>query len=106
MEATAAILPVTYAKFADMMEPGDNIYLGRYLVSGADTASVYLSVGGEGRGGGGEGGGVWGWGWGSVAASCEKVGGGLTLPPLEGCEWGRGEGALGFGSGCEAREGH
>jgi len=27
-----------------MMEPGDNVYLGRYLVSGADSASLYLEV--------------------------------------------------------------
>ena len=44
MEATDTVLPVTYPKFADMMEPGDNIYIGRYLVSGADQASCYLVV--------------------------------------------------------------
>lgn len=44
VEATDTILPVTYHKFADMMEPGDNIYIGRYLVSGADKASLYLEV--------------------------------------------------------------
>jgi hypothetical protein len=35
---------VTYPRFADMAEAGDSIYLGRYLVSGADTASLYLKA--------------------------------------------------------------
>jgi hypothetical protein len=53
VECTSEELPVTYPCFADMTEPGDDIYLGRYLVSGADTASLYLKVGrrGVGRGG-------------------------------------------------------
>jgi len=38
------VLPVTYPKFASMVEQGDSIYIGRYLVSGADTASLYLTV--------------------------------------------------------------
>ena len=38
------LLPVTYTKFAGMMEPGDTLYVGRYLVSGADSASLYLEV--------------------------------------------------------------
>jgi hypothetical protein len=47
-----ACLPVTYPRFADMAEAGDDIYVGRYLVSGADTASLYLKVGlGGGAGG-------------------------------------------------------
>ena len=44
VECTDTVLPVTYPKFADMMEPGDTLYVGRYLVSGADQASLYLEV--------------------------------------------------------------
>ncbi|KIY94684.1 hypothetical protein MNEG_13279 [Monoraphidium neglectum] len=44
VECTSTELPVTYTRFADMVEPGDSIYLGRYLVSGADSASLYLKV--------------------------------------------------------------
>ncbi|GBF87464.1 pyruvate kinase [Raphidocelis subcapitata] len=44
LDCTSTELPVTYPRFADMAEPGDDIYLGRYLVSGADTASLYLKV--------------------------------------------------------------
>ena len=44
VEAGPGILPVTYPKFAAMMEPGDDVYIGRYLVSGADRASLYLQV--------------------------------------------------------------
>jgi hypothetical protein len=43
---------VTYPKFAGMMEPGDTLYVGRYLVSGADQASLYLEVRYGGGGGG------------------------------------------------------
>jgi pyruvate kinase len=44
VECTATVFPITYPRFAEMMEPGDNVYLGRYLVSGADSASLYLEV--------------------------------------------------------------
>jgi hypothetical protein len=44
VECSSDVFPVTYPRFADMMEPGDNVYLGRYLVSGADSASLYLEV--------------------------------------------------------------
>lgn len=44
VECTDLVLPVTYPKFAGMMEPGDTLYVGRYLVSGADSASLYLEV--------------------------------------------------------------
>lgn len=44
VECTDTVLPVTYPKFAGMMEPGDTLYVGRYLVSGADQASLYLEV--------------------------------------------------------------
>eukprot|EP00775_Hariotina_reticulata_P003154 gene3154-3431_t len=42
VECTDTLLPVTYSKFAGMMEVGDTLYVGRYLVSGADSASLYL----------------------------------------------------------------
>lgn len=45
VECSDTLLPVTYSKFAGMMEPGDTLYVGRYLVSGADSASLYLEVG-------------------------------------------------------------
>eukprot|EP00879_Flechtneria_rotunda_P021199 GHRR01022332.1.p1 GENE.GHRR01022332.1~~GHRR01022332.1.p1 ORF type:complete len:557 (+),score=186.89 GHRR01022332.1:438-2108(+) len=44
IECTDTLLPVTYPKFAGMMEAGDTLYVGRYLVSGADSASLYLEV--------------------------------------------------------------
>ncbi|KAI8472796.1 MAG: pyruvate kinase [Monoraphidium minutum] len=44
VECSATVFPITYPRFAEMMEPGDNVYLGRYLVSGADSASLYLEV--------------------------------------------------------------
>ena len=44
VECTDTILPVTYTKFTGMMEVGDTLYVGRYLVSGADSASLYLEV--------------------------------------------------------------
>lgn len=42
--ATDNCLPVTYSKFASMTEKGDTIYVGRYLVCGADSASLYFNV--------------------------------------------------------------
>lgn len=44
VEATGTLLPVTYPGLAAMMEAGDNVYIGRYLVSGADQASLYIKV--------------------------------------------------------------
>ncbi|KAK2076476.1 hypothetical protein QBZ16_001001 [Prototheca wickerhamii] len=41
---SADTLPVSYARFPDMVEPGDDIFVGRYLVSGADASSLYLRV--------------------------------------------------------------
>ncbi|GFH20820.1 pyruvate kinase, partial [Haematococcus lacustris] len=41
---SASVLPLTYDKFNEMAQKGDTIYVGRYLVSGADTASLYLEV--------------------------------------------------------------
>lgn len=44
MEATDSVLPVTYPQLHNMVEPGDTIYIGRYLVCGSDSASLYLEV--------------------------------------------------------------
>ncbi|KAK9804986.1 hypothetical protein WJX73_008258 [Symbiochloris irregularis] len=37
-------LAVTYSGFADMCQPGDQLFIGRYLVNGADQSSLYLEV--------------------------------------------------------------
>ncbi|KXZ44880.1 hypothetical protein GPECTOR_61g833 [Gonium pectorale] len=42
--ASGAVLPITYSKFTEMAVKGDTIYVGRYLVCGADSASLYLEV--------------------------------------------------------------
>jgi len=44
VEASGTLLPVTYPGLAGMMEAGDSVYIGRYLVSGADQASLYIKV--------------------------------------------------------------
>ncbi len=44
VEASGAVLPITYDKFTEMAQKGDTIYIGRYLVCGADSASLYLEV--------------------------------------------------------------
>ncbi|XRB15438.1 pyruvate kinase [Pseudoscourfieldia marina] len=39
------VLPLTYDKFAQMAEKGDELFIGRYLATGAETnASLYLRV--------------------------------------------------------------
>ncbi|KAG2492389.1 hypothetical protein HYH03_009335 [Edaphochlamys debaryana] len=42
--ASGAVLPITYSKFTEMAVKGDTVYIGRYLVCGADSASLYLEV--------------------------------------------------------------
>jgi pyruvate kinase len=37
-------LPVSYDKLPSMVEVGDEIFLGRYLVTGAEEASLFLEV--------------------------------------------------------------
>ena len=37
-------LPIMYNKFTSMAQPGDIIYIARYLVSGAEASSLYLKV--------------------------------------------------------------
>lgn len=33
-----------YDKFTAMAQPGDTVYVARYLVSGAESSSLYLQV--------------------------------------------------------------
>lgn len=44
VEAGPTALPITYTKFPAMCEKGDYVYIGRYLVCGADSASLYMEV--------------------------------------------------------------
>lgn len=37
-------LAVAYSGFADMCQPGDQLFIGRYLVNGADQSSLYLEA--------------------------------------------------------------
>ena len=37
-------LPVSYSKFTSMVKQGDTIFLGRYLVTGSEESSCYLTV--------------------------------------------------------------
>lgn len=37
-------LPVSYPKFMSMVQKGDTIFLGRYLVTGSEESSCYLTV--------------------------------------------------------------
>ena len=43
-EAKDNVLPVSYPKFCSMVEKGDTIFLGRYLVTGSEDSSLYLTV--------------------------------------------------------------
>ncbi|KAK9840140.1 hypothetical protein WJX74_004030 [Apatococcus lobatus] len=43
-ECTQTLLPVGFAGFVDMCRPGDQLFLGRYLASGAEASSLYLQV--------------------------------------------------------------
>ncbi|PSC76198.1 pyruvate kinase [Micractinium conductrix] len=43
-DCTSSLLPITYPKFPAMCEAGDSIFLGRYLATGADESSVFLTV--------------------------------------------------------------
>ena len=43
-EASSSVLPITYPHFAHMCQPGDTLFVGRYLVNGADQSSLYLEV--------------------------------------------------------------
>lgn len=43
-ECSNTVFPVTYSKFPAMCQPGDSIFVGRYLVTGSETSSVFLEV--------------------------------------------------------------
>mmetsp|Transcript_32734 Transcript_32734/g.92845 ORF Transcript_32734/g.92845 Transcript_32734/m.92845 type:complete len:644 (-) Transcript_32734:207-2138(-) len=43
-EATSEVLPVTYSGFPDMCQSGDEIFIGRYLSTGAESSSCYARV--------------------------------------------------------------
>jgi len=45
-EAGPNEFPVSYARLPSMVEVGDTIFLGRYLVTGADESSLFMEVGG------------------------------------------------------------
>ena len=38
------MLPVSYPEFHSMVERGDTIFLGRYLVTGSEESSLFLHV--------------------------------------------------------------
>lgn len=39
------VLPINYEEFPSMCMQGDTIFLGRYLVTGSEESSCYLTVG-------------------------------------------------------------
>ena len=41
---TASVLPTAAPELAAMSRPGDQLFVGRYLVNGAETSSLYLEV--------------------------------------------------------------
>jgi pyruvate kinase len=43
-ECTDTIFPVTYPKFPAMCQEGDSIFVGRYLVTGAENSSLFMEV--------------------------------------------------------------
>jgi len=43
-ECSDSVFPVTYSKFPAMCQPGDNIFIGRYLVTGSESSSLFLEV--------------------------------------------------------------
>eukprot|EP01025_Chloroclados_australasicus_P068185 TRINITY_DN945_c0_g1_i5.p1 TRINITY_DN945_c0_g1~~TRINITY_DN945_c0_g1_i5.p1 ORF type:complete len:705 (-),score=73.19 TRINITY_DN945_c0_g1_i5:335-2299(-) len=44
VQASSEILPVTYENFHAMVQPGDIVYIGRYLVTGVETSALFLQV--------------------------------------------------------------
>lgn len=42
--ASSSCLPITYPNFHNLVNIGDTLFIGRYLVSGADDSSLYLEV--------------------------------------------------------------
>jgi len=43
-ECTNTVFPVTYPKFPAMCQEGDSIFVGRYLVTGAENSSLFMEV--------------------------------------------------------------
>jgi pyruvate kinase len=43
-ECTNTVFPVTYPKFSAMCQEGDSIFVGRYLVTGAENSSLFMEV--------------------------------------------------------------
>lgn len=43
-EASNEVLPVSYPKFTTMIQKGDTIFIGRYLVTGSEDSSLYVTV--------------------------------------------------------------
>lgn len=43
-EASNEVLPVSYPKFTTMVQKGDTIFIGRYLVTGSEDSSLYVTV--------------------------------------------------------------
>ena len=43
-DAEPGTFSVNYPGFKDMVVVGDTVFLGRYLVTGADESSLYLQV--------------------------------------------------------------
>ena len=43
-ECSDSVFPVTYSKFPAMCQAGDNIFVGRYLVTGSESSSLFLEV--------------------------------------------------------------
>lgn len=41
---TSSVLPTAAPELAAMCQPGDQLFVGRYLVNGAETSSLYLEV--------------------------------------------------------------
>ena len=42
--ASNEVLPVSYPKFTTMIQKGDTIFIGRYLVTGSEDSSLYVQV--------------------------------------------------------------
>lgn len=43
-KASNEVLPVSYPKFTTMVQKGDTIFIGRYLVTGSEDSSLYVMV--------------------------------------------------------------
>ena len=43
-EPSNEVLPVSYPKFTSMIQKGDTIFIGRYLVTGSEDSSLYVKV--------------------------------------------------------------